>query len=138
MKKIFLLCLFLIGCTSISSITGRYTSEILTEKAVVLETIYTPFLRSGYPASYQHSFNSFTQTYDIPEMVSRYSIVFHCEHDMNFVIEGEGDVYKLYWQTFSKGDSVYIQYKETYKKDKDGYKIITDFDFIDAIKFKKN
>lgn len=122
-------CLFCFGCEC----TKIETSEVLTEKAVVDQLIFSPSHHSsnidtGFSTSGNIVFT--TTSIDIP---SKYGVIFKCRHGKFYVDRKE------LWENFSQGDCVNIEYLEIYEVtyDSDGKEIkrsLKDYDFLDAKK----
>ena len=139
MRGEYLMTKFLIGLLSLSSLLvacsySRSVSQMMYEKAVVVDVIYTPRM-NDYTHYNSHIFEVQRGIYDLA-ITGVYSIVFHCEHDKNFVIQGETENYRYYWQNLAPGDSVVIDYRERYKTDKEGNVTVYNYDFIKATKIK--
>ena len=124
--SIVLLALIVMGCESYKDIT----SDILQEKALVADIVFSPSSHSsGIAPTMDFNGNvglAFTSSY-IPE---RHMVVFMCQHG-KFVVEDES----VYDYCADKvGDSVIVTYKEIYREKYKDKKFVSrdllDYDFI--------
>ena len=110
----------------ISSCYHYEQSEVLTERAEVVEVVYTP---AQHGTGVGPAFNMQTgqmaiaiTSVDIDEV---HAVVFACAHG-KFIIHRK-DV----WQRAKLGDQVLVQYREVYRVDRNGDRHLIKYDFID-------
>jgi hypothetical protein len=135
---------FIIGVVALLCFSCYKTeySGTLVEKGKVLESFYTPgqvthtrTVTVGDPYSYGNNRRSTGVYYHdaVNEVPEKYGVMFECEHNVKFVIEGSGDRYRFLWQKMKKDSTVTILYREIYHIDtKTGQKTLFDYDFVDA------
>jgi len=140
-----LVSLAMAGCEPVQ-ITKTEYSELMHEKGRVVDTMHS----NGYHDSKTNisptmDFDgnigmAITEVkIDVPET---WGVVFRCEHDNKFPIQGSKAKYKVLWEKLDPGMEVIIDYKEEYRNiyediDGDGVRDLiesklVDYDFIDA------
>ena len=141
MKKLgmVLSLLLVIGFCGCQRTKTEY-SETMYESAVVEDVIYTPSQHSTTVSPTVrvdmdgdlHTGLAVTSV-SVPE---KYSVVFHCEHDTKFIIQGTDQRHKALWQKVQRGQTVTVSYREVYKTVYDGEELISrdliDYDFLDV------
>lgn len=120
-----LFLLLLLSCTE-----TEFISETMLEQAIVEDIIYSPGQHgSGSSIGIDTNLDIQIMSTDI-NTSPQYAIVFKCMHG-RFVIQGESEQYKKYWQSFNKGQTVTIEYKEIYNIE-NNRRTLLKYDFIDA------
>ncbi len=138
MKKTYQLILFSTIVFMSSCITEKEElSEILTEKGVVVDLVYTPKnhgsdLGVGITTGGDLSFTPVDV--NIPE---KYAVVFKChDHNAKFVIQNNQQKANEMWHRLTEHQEVVISYRKvfnvTYDGDKEIKRDLKDLQFVDA------
>lgn len=114
----------------------RETSSDMTENGVVIDNLHSmPHVHHdtnlGFTTGGDLSITPSTTR--IPET---YGVVFRCDHNMKFAVQGTGDRYKQLFDKLDPGMKVVIVFREvwdvTYEDEQEIGREFVDFDFIDA------
>jgi len=144
----------LLGISSFACDSSEKTEEkispVLHEKAEVYDAIYVPG-RHGSGSSVGPAFGvdgsvGIAVTRVNVTIADTWAIVFSCEHGVKFISQGTDERHKNQYMELSRGDSVYVDYTETfelsYKKNSSGnWELVrtdlVDRDYLGATVFKK-
>ena len=103
--------------------------RLLTEKAKVLQTCYTPGSHASGIGLTTGGDVAFVSTSVEPT----WAIVFECRHG-RFIVEDQGKgsrAHKL-WDRLKEGQEVTIEYHEKYTEDSTGQRTVVGYKFVDA------
>lgn len=105
-------------------------SETLTEQATVDDVVFAPSQHGSSSGIAIDGNGRAGPTFSSVSIPEKYAIVFRCQHG-KFVVQGEGEKYRLLWERLHRGQCVDVTYREEYVVREDG-RVLTGYDFLDA------
>jgi len=126
MKKYLLLgVLFFTGCYE-----TEY-SPVLSEPAVVLDTVYQPSSHGDGMGLALNSKGGVSPAFTSVDIPAKWAIVFKCQHG-KFIVEGTDEKHKALWEKLTRDQKVTVSYREVFHVT-DKERRLAKYDFIDAV-----
>ncbi len=118
------------------------TSALLHEDALVTKRVYTS---ASHDVTFMPTLDfegNVGLDVNFDELPETYAVIFKCQHNVEFIIQGSENRYKTLYERLHEGDEVDVMYREVYKVVYDRSKAEKEFiekrlvkyDFIDAEK----
>ncbi|MDO8572954.1 MAG: hypothetical protein Q7S11_04305 [bacterium] len=134
MKKVFYVITVLLALTACKTTKTEYSPN-LTEKARVVDLIYTPAVHGSGVGPTVSTNGSFGLAFVDVDTIQKYAVVFECPHG-KFIVENNQRKTKELWQKLKKDQEVTVTYREiyraTYEDDSLLERRLKKYDFIDA------